>query len=383
MKTPFGVWPHWLVLLSLVGCFLLLPARLWAEPRTVSWADLLPRDQALALKGAVNSSLQGQEIVLKGFVVPLERDADNNLCEFLLVPYFGACIHVPPPPANQIVHVRLPRAAKGIETMDVASVTGRLSVDSEDGQAGYELENADLVREKAESGREVKAWFLTLLCGISVCLGWIGPFAGRRLSADLSCLGMSVACGMLMGLGIAALVANFALASCIAFGSLLLLIVWLMRRHRHGGKAQNELAVAAGLGLHNFPECFFVLTLTLSNGPMGFALALAMLAHNIPVGISLAMGFTKSSRAYTCSLLAGILPPLLAIAAHAFVRAYVTPEGMRLLMAAAGGVLFALACAELLPTALALGKPKRVVWGIAFGFLLLFVIMLTLYLGLF
>lgn len=53
-------------------------------------------------------SLDGQYVKLPGYVVPLESDEGGLLSEFLLVPWFGACIHVPPPPSNQIVFVRLP-----------------------------------------------------------------------------------------------------------------------------------------------------------------------------------------------------------------------------------------------------------------------------------
>ena len=52
-------------------------------------------------------ALDGKFVKLPGFVVPLESDEGGLLDEFLLVPYFGACIHVPPPPPNQIVYVRL------------------------------------------------------------------------------------------------------------------------------------------------------------------------------------------------------------------------------------------------------------------------------------
>jgi hypothetical protein len=52
-------------------------------------------------------SLNGQYVKLPGYIVPLESDEGGLLSEFLLVPYFGACIHVPPPPPNQIVYVRL------------------------------------------------------------------------------------------------------------------------------------------------------------------------------------------------------------------------------------------------------------------------------------
>lgn len=54
----------------------------------------------------VVKALDGQNIRLPGYIVPLEVSEEGRTTEFLLVPYFGACIHVPPPPSNQIVHVK-------------------------------------------------------------------------------------------------------------------------------------------------------------------------------------------------------------------------------------------------------------------------------------
>jgi uncharacterized protein len=59
------------------------------------------------------AALDGQKVRLSGYVVPLESDDDGKMIEFFFVPFYGACIHVPPPPPNMLVHVRL---AHGIET---------------------------------------------------------------------------------------------------------------------------------------------------------------------------------------------------------------------------------------------------------------------------
>ena len=74
-----------------------------------------------------NPALDGAEVKIPGFVVPLEREG-NALREFLLVPYFGACIHVPPPPANQIVHVVAPKPVPNTATMDAVWVSGKLAL---------------------------------------------------------------------------------------------------------------------------------------------------------------------------------------------------------------------------------------------------------------
>lgn len=60
---------------------------------------------------ALVPALDQQAVRMPGFVLPLEYSG-NKVSEFLLVPWVGACIHTPPPPPNQIVHVRL---AKGAE----------------------------------------------------------------------------------------------------------------------------------------------------------------------------------------------------------------------------------------------------------------------------
>jgi hypothetical protein len=54
------------------------------------------------------SEMQGKHIKLPGFIVPLDFDDDQTITEFFLVPYFGACLHLPPPPPNQIIYVSHP-----------------------------------------------------------------------------------------------------------------------------------------------------------------------------------------------------------------------------------------------------------------------------------
>lgn len=97
-------------------------------------------DNAPIVKSQVN-----QKIRIPGYAVPLDADR-NAKREFLLVPYFGACIHTPPPPSNQIVLVR-PTAQSKIkkmpESMDVLWVEGELKearVTTSQGVTGYMLE---------------------------------------------------------------------------------------------------------------------------------------------------------------------------------------------------------------------------------------------------
>ena len=61
--------------------------------------------------------------------MPLEGDSEV-ITEFLLVPYFGACIHVPPPPPNQIIYVKFPKGAPVQELWDVIYVVGELKTET-------------------------------------------------------------------------------------------------------------------------------------------------------------------------------------------------------------------------------------------------------------
>ena len=97
------------------------------------------------------AALDGRQVKLPGYVVPLD-ETKAGLKEFLLVPYFGACIHTPPPPSNQIVMVSSAKPAAGIHSMDTVWVSGTLRStrsDSPMGASGYRLEGALIEPYKA------------------------------------------------------------------------------------------------------------------------------------------------------------------------------------------------------------------------------------------
>ena len=81
-------------------------------------------------------ALDGQLIRLPGYVLPLEFGG-QAVSEFFLVPAVGACIHTPPPPANQIVLVKLNQSYKVNGLYDAVWVTGRLKVVKSDRKLGY------------------------------------------------------------------------------------------------------------------------------------------------------------------------------------------------------------------------------------------------------
>jgi hypothetical protein len=114
--------------------------------RDLDWLEMLPKAEIEILKhpppvdhtgtmraqqtGTYNAipALDGLKVRIPGYIVPLEADDKGNLTEFFLVPYFGACIHVPPPPPNQIIYVKLDKPVEAPEIMDPYGVKGVLRV---------------------------------------------------------------------------------------------------------------------------------------------------------------------------------------------------------------------------------------------------------------
>jgi hypothetical protein len=94
----------------------------------------------------VVEAYNGQNVKIPGFVVPLEGTATETT-EFLLVPYFGACIHVPPPPSNQIVHVKFDQGVPIDSLYDAVWVSGVLSTQGWSGDiatVGYTLKGIEV-----------------------------------------------------------------------------------------------------------------------------------------------------------------------------------------------------------------------------------------------
>ena len=148
--------------------------------QTLSWDDLVPEDYELKpplpihdysdlasifkaeMDRATGSAFAQQEpnapvvttfdqqqVRLAGYVVPLTIDVNNRVIDFLLVPYLGACIHVPPPPSNQIIYVDAEQGLPLDELWEPFWVEGRLQVtalETAEITAGYQLQLASYQR---------------------------------------------------------------------------------------------------------------------------------------------------------------------------------------------------------------------------------------------
>ena len=155
------------------------------ELRTLKWQDMIPADAAplpppaalhdlnqladmadiLAAESApaaqqqypnapVVAELHGLRVKLPGYIVPLTIDESSRITEFLLVPYFGACIHVPPPPSNQIVYVHSEGGVAMGDMWQPYWLEGRLKVESFDsdmGTTGYSAEAEQVYRYEFDS----------------------------------------------------------------------------------------------------------------------------------------------------------------------------------------------------------------------------------------
>ncbi|MEM8749012.1 MAG: DUF3299 domain-containing protein [Pseudomonadota bacterium] len=159
-----------------------------AAPKVITWEDLIPLDNSAptidfgkftkpkgmpslsefdgsqdALNGYVDDMefmrqmqpqdgdalamhLNGQEIRIAGYVTPLSFDGDR-VVDFLFVPYHGACIHVPPPAANQIVYVENAQGLTLEALYDPVWLTGRIKtipVSTLVANVGYSMSGAKI-----------------------------------------------------------------------------------------------------------------------------------------------------------------------------------------------------------------------------------------------
>ena len=160
------------MLRALLALSFIVALPLWAaEPRELTWSEMLPADTAPAapptamhdlskladalaaesgpaasqqsVAAPVVKALDGQLVKLPGYIVPLDVTEEGRVTEFLLVPYYGACIHVPPPPPNQIVHVKTELGVLMDNLYQPFWIEGPLqveSISSDLAEAGYQME---------------------------------------------------------------------------------------------------------------------------------------------------------------------------------------------------------------------------------------------------
>jgi hypothetical protein len=132
--------------------------------RTLDWSQLRPTgdpdpngllDAQIVHQGTMQmpqigsffsvAALDGQRVRLPGYVVPLRTDDAGRLREFFFVPFYGACIHVPPPPPNQMIYATVSGSARAPDLYTPMTITGTLRTSVHDegtSTASYAMEDA-------------------------------------------------------------------------------------------------------------------------------------------------------------------------------------------------------------------------------------------------
>lgn len=122
------------------------------DPIEITWRTLLGLDYRTGEVSEELEARRGEVVRIPGFMVPFE-DGLDGVTEFLLVPYFGACIHTPPPPPNQMVYVQMDRGRTvDVNIWDPIWIEGTFEIediDSAYGSVGYKV-TGDRIRPYGE-----------------------------------------------------------------------------------------------------------------------------------------------------------------------------------------------------------------------------------------
>jgi len=156
---------------TLLGaCLLLLTSMAAADAdlKEIDWMAMIPPDELKAMEemseidhsgGRMEqlftstntvASMDGVRGKLPGYIVPIDANAAGRITEFFFVPFFGACLHMPPPPPNQIVHVKPKTPIKAGTDWDAYWMVGTLRVGlTENGIAksaySFDLERVEVI----------------------------------------------------------------------------------------------------------------------------------------------------------------------------------------------------------------------------------------------
>lgn len=157
--------------MAILATTLGLPQAVWARDSFIelNWSDLLrpgqenmtqtfqgmgilPHDEMSTLRSeqppssGVRTDFNGKIVRIPGYMIPLDTRG-TGVTAFILAPYVGACIHVPPPPSNQLVLVstQTPYESSGMfEAVNVTGMFGTASTSTQLADIGYAL-SADII----------------------------------------------------------------------------------------------------------------------------------------------------------------------------------------------------------------------------------------------
>lgn len=125
------------------------------QAKEMSWEVLKTLEvDAKTKKNKMSKELEkavGKEVTLKGFMMPLEYDA-KEISEFLLMPYVPSCLHIPPPPANQLILVKMKKGTKVKPSFLPVELKGKLKIEeNKELESSYLIEGISMKEMKESS----------------------------------------------------------------------------------------------------------------------------------------------------------------------------------------------------------------------------------------
>jgi len=134
----------WMIAVGLLTASVLSAASTAYEE--LDWLELMPKEEVEALMDAQRQpmdhltmgeqqgsfktvlGMDGRRVKMAGYIVPIEQNDAGLVTEFFLVPYFGACLHMPPPPPNNIIFVKLSKPGPEVDMFNAYWIEGTLKV---------------------------------------------------------------------------------------------------------------------------------------------------------------------------------------------------------------------------------------------------------------
>ena len=321
-------------------------------------------------EAGINTAILNREIILTGFAVPVDYDDPEHLRSFLLVPYMGACIHVPPPPENQIIMVNL-KEPRRIKAMDQVQIKGIIRADS----STFGSERDDLPAASGYSMDNALILKILFLAGMVLSLGLILPLHRIRLAGAALSLIHSLAGGIMLCIGLFTLVSGFSAHALAAFFAGFMLIYLINALFSRSCCCEGECSEQDGkftvlaLVIHNIPEYFMVLATLVHAVNIGMMLVVSLLMHNIPLSLSVGLSLRNLSFSGRIKyiFLLSILPVILAAAVYLCLDISPNSDNYRLLLSGIGGVITYVAVFNLSGRNLLYGNRKAAAAGTVLG----------------
>jgi hypothetical protein len=128
---------------AILGILLLLISNSYSkDSKEITWSDLVPWTNVFTPNEVkFNKKLDGKTVKIPGYIVPLDH-IGFGVVEFMLVPFIGACIHVPPPPPNQLIYVTTEKPWDAMTLWEPIWVTGTIIVKAQTNiwaETGYQI----------------------------------------------------------------------------------------------------------------------------------------------------------------------------------------------------------------------------------------------------